>query len=64
MPLVVPGITSKHGDSKTSDWVNKLTGKKIGNTSDEVTFAKKDLPSEHRIIKEGDVVTVDHNPDR
>ena len=28
------------------------------------TFAKKDLPSEHRVIKEGDMFTQDHKPDR
>lgn len=35
MPLVVPGITS--GDSenaKTNDWMNKLVGKKLGESSD------------------------------
>jgi hypothetical protein len=64
MPLVVPGITSKSGDSKSSDWMNKLMGKKLGDSSDEITFAKKDLPSEHRVVKEGDMTTMDHKPDR
>lgn len=63
MPLVVPGMQSKDGD-KTSDWMNKLMGKKIGESSDEVTFAKKDLPSEHRVLKPGDMKTMDHKPDR
>ncbi|KIW06727.1 uncharacterized protein PV09_02421 [Verruconis gallopava] len=63
MPLVVPGLQSKDG-SKTSDWMNKLMGKKIGETNDEITFARKDLPSEHRIVKEGDMMTMDHKPDR
>lgn len=37
MPLVVPGINSG-GDSanKTEEWMNKLVGKKIGETSDSV----------------------------
>ena len=38
MPLVVPGMQSKEGGSgndKTSDWMNKLMGKKIGEGSDE-----------------------------
>lgn len=35
MPLVVPGLMSKDGD-KTNDWMNKLMGKKIGETSDEI----------------------------
>lgn len=63
MPLVVPGLQSKDGD-KTSDWMNKLMGKKIGESSDEITFAKKDLPKEHRVLKEGDMATMDHKPDR
>ena len=28
------------------------------------TFAKKDLPEKHRVVKEGDMMTMDHNPDR
>jgi hypothetical protein len=63
MPLVVPGLQSKDGD-KTSDWMNKLMGKKIGNSSDEITFAKKDLPKEHRVVKDGDMLSMDHKPDR
>ncbi|KAF1356926.1 hypothetical protein BDV97DRAFT_286776 [Delphinella strobiligena] len=63
MPLVVPGLQSNDGD-KTSKWMNSLMGKKIGDSSDNVTFAKKDLPEQHRVIKEGDFSTADHNPDR
>jgi hypothetical protein len=36
MPLVVPGLMSKGGDSKTNDWMDKLMGKKIGESSDEM----------------------------
>ncbi len=63
MPLVVPGLQSKDGD-KTSDWMNKLVGKKIGDSSDEITFAKKDLPKEHRVVKDGDMLSMDHKSDR
>ncbi|KAF1984722.1 hypothetical protein K402DRAFT_395420 [Aulographum hederae CBS 113979] len=63
MPLVVPGINSNDGD-KTSEWMNNLMGKKIGEASDETTFAKKDLPEEHRIVQEGDMLSMDHKPDR
>jgi hypothetical protein len=35
MPLVVPGLMSS-GKDKSSDWQNKLMGKKIGDTTDEV----------------------------
>jgi len=62
MPLVVPGLMS--GKDKNADWQNKLMGKKIGDTSDQMTFAKKDLPEKHRVIKSGDMATMDHNPDR
>ncbi|KAK5167942.1 uncharacterized protein LTR77_006509 [Saxophila tyrrhenica] len=65
MPLVVPGLMSKDGgEDKTSKWMNDLAGKKIGESSNETTFAKKDLPQEHRIVKEGDMMTMDHKPDR
>jgi len=63
MPLVVPGIMSGGGD-KTSDWMNKLAGKKLGDSSNETTFAKTDLPKEHRVVKEGDMTTMDHKPER
>jgi len=63
MPLVVPGLMSKGGD-KTSDWQNKLMGKKIGEASDEMTFAKQDLPEKHRVLKSGDMATMDHAPER
>jgi hypothetical protein len=35
MPLVVPGLMSNSKD-KTEDWSNKLMGKKLGDTSDEI----------------------------
>jgi len=63
MPLVVPGLMSNSKD-KTNDWQNKLMGKKLGDSSDEVTFAKTDLPKEHRVIKQGDMATMDHKPER
>ncbi|KAF2089085.1 hypothetical protein K490DRAFT_39037 [Saccharata proteae CBS 121410] len=63
MPLVVPGLNSVSGD-KNADWSNQLMGKKIGDESNEVTFAKKDLPSEHRVVKEGEMLSMDHKPDR
>ncbi|KAJ5811712.1 hypothetical protein N7474_008013 [Penicillium riverlandense] len=63
MPLVVPGINSAP-DAK-SDWANKLMGKKLSDsTSDVNTFAKKDLPESHRVLKPGDMKTMDHQPTR
>ncbi|KAF2813388.1 uncharacterized protein BDZ99DRAFT_255066 [Mytilinidion resinicola] len=65
MPLVIPGLQSKDGASSSSDdWTNKLMGKKIGETSDTTTFAKQELPKEHRVIKEGDMASMDFKPDR
>ncbi|EME49816.1 hypothetical protein DOTSEDRAFT_119214 [Dothistroma septosporum NZE10] len=63
MPLVVPGLQSNDG-GKTAEWMNKLAGKKIGETSNETTFAKTDLPQQHRILKGDSMMTLDHNPDR
>ncbi|GAD96628.1 conserved hypothetical protein [Paecilomyces variotii No. 5] len=63
MPLVVPGINSSFGDK--TEWVNKLMGKKLtDSTNDATSFAKKDLPQTHRVVKPGDMTTMDHNPDR
>ncbi|KAJ5383122.1 hypothetical protein N7517_001033 [Penicillium concentricum] len=62
MPLVVPGINSSMGDKP--EWLNKLMGKTISDTSNETSFAKKDLPESHRILKPGDMKTQDHNPNR
>lgn len=65
MPLVVPGLMSKDGSKdKTADWQNQLMGKKLGDTSNTTTFAKSDLPKETRVVKDGDMMTMDHKPDR
>ncbi|KAE8378106.1 peptidase inhibitor I78 family-domain-containing protein [Aspergillus bertholletiae] len=61
MPLVVPQVNS--GDK--NEWLNKLAGKTITEeTSDVTSFAKKDLPKSHRILKPGDMMTMDFRPDR
>ncbi|KAL3458777.1 hypothetical protein BJX64DRAFT_265869 [Aspergillus heterothallicus] len=62
MPLVVPGITSSGG--KKDEWMNKLVGKRISDSSNETCFAKKDLPESHRIVRPGDFTTADHRPER
>jgi hypothetical protein len=33
-------------------------------TSMAQTFAKKDLPQQHRVVKGDSMMTMDHNPDR
>ncbi|KAL1860525.1 hypothetical protein Daus18300_009157 [Diaporthe australafricana] len=65
MPLVVPGVTNQP-DNKTEEWTNKLVGKKIteDETSNEISFAKRELPEKHRIITPGAMVTKDFWPDR
>ncbi|OOG01101.1 hypothetical protein ASPCADRAFT_860 [Aspergillus carbonarius ITEM 5010] len=65
MPLVVPGINSAPGPNQ-EEWLHKLAGKKITESSDSdvTSFAKKDLPESHRVIKPGDVVTMDYRADR
>lgn len=87
MPLVVPGIQSKDGNSQ-DDWTSKLMGKKLGEQHDEIvcshllypshplelyrvltilaeqTFAKQDLPKEHRVLKPDSMSTMDHKPER
>jgi len=63
MPLVVPGIQNTSGGD-SADWQSKLMGKKLGDNHDEITFAKSDLPKQHRVIQPGSMSTMDHNPDR
>jgi len=63
MPLVDPVTTSAGGD-KTAQWQSKLVGKKLGENSDAVTFAKADLPKETRVIEPGMMVTKDFKPER
>ncbi|PSN73071.1 hypothetical protein BS50DRAFT_568653 [Corynespora cassiicola Philippines] len=63
MPLVIPGIQSKDGSSK-EDWSSKLMGKKLGEEHNEITFAKQDLPEEHRVLKPDSMSTMDFKPDR
>ncbi|OJJ49638.1 hypothetical protein ASPZODRAFT_22371 [Penicilliopsis zonata CBS 506.65] len=63
MPLVVPGINSSMGNK--TDWANKLMGKKITEASADMnSFAKRDLPESHRILRPGDMATRDHKPER
>ena len=64
MPLVVPGINNTSGGADNQSWINKLMGKKIGDSHSENSFAKKDLPKEHRVLGDGDMATMDHKPDR
>ena len=67
MPLVVPDLTTSSSSSSTSEWQNKLIGKTLtdSSSSSETSFAKKDLPKNHRVVDaEGGLMTMDHVPDR
>ncbi|RAL11539.1 uncharacterized protein BO97DRAFT_392110 [Aspergillus homomorphus CBS 101889] len=66
MPLVVPGINNTSGGSDMDAWAQKLMGKTVTEqgSGDVNSFAKKDLPERHRIVKPGDAMTMDHQPDR
>ncbi|RMZ89361.1 hypothetical protein DV736_g3402, partial [Chaetothyriales sp. CBS 134916] len=48
----------------TEQWMQKLLGKTIGDMHSEVSFAKSDLPSNHRVLDPGSVGTADFRPDR
>ncbi|KAG7006654.1 hypothetical protein G7Y79_00013g034260 [Physcia stellaris] len=61
MPLVVPGLM---GGSQQEEWMTKLLGKKLSDSHDETSFAKQDLPKEHRIVEPGAMVTQEVNSDR
>ncbi|KAI9655372.1 MAG: hypothetical protein M1821_005519 [Bathelium mastoideum] len=64
MPLVDPVTMGTGSKDLATQWLNKVAGKKIGDVTNETTFAKSELPQEHRILKEGDITTRDHKPDR
>ncbi|KAL1992353.1 hypothetical protein VTN49DRAFT_4385 [Thermomyces lanuginosus] len=70
MPLVVPGInaplSNNSNGNNRDEWLTKLVGKKLTDesTSNELFFAKKDLPASHRVVKPGDMTTMDFRPDR
>lgn len=50
--------------SSSNDWKTKLLGKTIADSHGETTFAKTDLPSQHRVLKPDSMKTMDHRPDR
>lgn len=68
MPLVVPGLMSSGGsksNNQQEDWMNKLVGKKLTDSSSDTTsFLKQNLPKEHRVIEHGSMATQDFKPDR
>ena len=63
MPLI-PSTSNPTTSGTTQSWVDKLMGKTISDSHSSTSFAKKDLPSEHRVLGENDMATMDHRPDR
>ncbi|KFY12168.1 hypothetical protein V492_04051 [Pseudogymnoascus sp. VKM F-4246] len=53
-----------HEDHEVEEWSRKLIGKKLGDKTDETTFAMSDLPPERRIVKYGHSITMEDFPDR
>jgi hypothetical protein len=43
MHLIDP-VTLSNGGPAHNDWMSKLLGKKLGDSNDQMNFAKKDLP--------------------
>ena len=64
MPLIPDTMNPTTSGGGTQEWMSKLMGKKIGDNHSETSFAKKDLPSSHRVLGEGDFATMDHRPER
>ncbi|EEP78607.1 predicted protein [Uncinocarpus reesii 1704] len=61
MPLVVPEIS----ENDQAAWAAKLLGKKLTeDVTNDVSFATKDLPEKHRVIKPGYAMTMDFVPER
>ncbi|KAL8675837.1 MAG: hypothetical protein Q9186_007561 [Xanthomendoza sp. 1 TL-2023] len=68
MPLIVPDLNpaSTSADTAQQEWMTKLMGKKITDSgpSDNLSFAKAELPKEHRIVEPGAMLSKDFNPNR
>ncbi|OJJ83448.1 uncharacterized protein ASPGLDRAFT_36205 [Aspergillus glaucus CBS 516.65] len=62
MPLTVPKITGSEADR--AEWLSKLVGKKIGKVNNATTFAEKNLPRVHRILRPDDGYRLDYRSDR
>lgn len=51
-------------EERNAHWSSKLVGKKIGDQSDRITFAKQALPDDHRVLAPGSAATRDYKEDR
>lgn len=56
--------SSNSSSNAASSWTDKLMGKTISDNHTTTSFAKQDLPNEHRVVGENDFVTMDHKPER
>ncbi len=50
--------------SGSSDWKTKLLGKTLGDNHTETSFARNELPKEHRVLQPDAMKTMDHKPER
>ncbi|KAL8941777.1 MAG: hypothetical protein Q9211_001668 [Gyalolechia sp. 1 TL-2023] len=72
MPLIIPDLNptstnaASSSNSQQQEWASKLLGKTLTSTapSDNLSFAKQDLPKDHRIVEPGAMLTQDHRPER
>ncbi|KAL9000057.1 MAG: hypothetical protein Q9188_005761 [Gyalolechia gomerana] len=68
MPLIVPDLNpaSTSSSSQQQEWTTKLLGKTLTSDtrSDNLSFAKQDLPKDHRIVEPGAMLTQDYRPER
>ncbi|KAI4173650.1 MAG: hypothetical protein LQ343_002825 [Gyalolechia ehrenbergii] len=68
MPLIVPDLnpTSTSSSSQQQEWTTKLLGKTLTSDTraDNLSFAKQDLPKDHRIVEPGAMLTQDYRPER
>jgi Peptidase inhibitor I78 family len=65
MPLIPSTLNpTTSSNTSTQSWVDKLMGKTISDNHSSTSFAKKDLPSNHRVLGENDMASMDHRPER
>ncbi|RMZ85845.1 hypothetical protein DV737_g400, partial [Chaetothyriales sp. CBS 132003] len=64
MPLIPNTMNPATSGATTEQWMQKLLGKTIGDSHSELSFAKSDLPSNHRVLEPGSVATTDFQPAR
>lgn len=65
MPLIPNTMNPSTNTGSAESWTSLLMGKKLGSKNDETSFAKSDLPKNHRVVEaDGGMMTMDHVADR